>query len=150
MKQLLIIFCAIVFPLGAQAEWGHPRYNREYSQQHFWNKVDRRMHRQENRIEKGLYEGSLTHKEYRRLQKKRCKLSDRINDARYKRHLSDYDKRRIMSGLDKSSDKIYRLKHNRRHVKHRYNDYDNRDRRYRNDRKVIWTDYGSGGFYFRF
>ncbi len=149
MKRILLLM-TVLMPFAAQAEWSHPRYGQRYAHQPFWNKIERRLHRQDNRIENGFHDGRLTRKEYRKLQRKHCRLSDRINDLRHQRYLSDHEKRNILSRLDKNSNKIYRLKHNRRYSNIRKNNYYNEHHYDRNDRKVIWTDYGSGGFYFRF
>ena len=138
MKKLSIAIAVIAAlmlgPLGAaqaqskgRRDDGHKQ--RQTSAQHraspreFQRAVNRQQDRQHARIRQGRKNGSLNRKELSRLhrnQKVIGKMKRRFGaDGRYTRH-----ERRIMQGeLERSSKRIWRMKHNRHTRKPRYRHY---------------------------
>ena len=99
MKKLIsaILLAAVVFmPLAAQA-----------------GQLNNRIERQERRIQNGVNNGSLTHKEYNRLHRR----EENLEAARYRAirsggKLTSAEKYRLNRRLDRTSNAIYRAKHN--------------------------------------
>ncbi|WP_305909831.1 hypothetical protein Q9L42_003385 [Methylomarinum sp. Ch1-1] len=149
MKKFLIIISLIAFPLAGYGDWGEFHPSRGYHSHHYWKKVDRRLNRQYHRIDSGIINGDLTHREAKKLQREQRKMAKRIARMRDKRWLTKFEKRRIMSYLDKASDNIYRSRNNDRYVHHHKRD--RRDAGHRNWKRMsgISRD-DSWKFYLRF
>lgn len=152
MKNLHIAVAVIaVLTLGALATaeaQGKGRRDGVHKQRHtllqhrarsrkFQHAIDRRQGRQHARIRQGWQSGSLNGKELSRLhrnQKRIGRMERRFGaDGRYTRH-----ERRLIEGqLDRSSKRIWRMKHNRHAWKPRYRThrhfrrYDHRPRYHR-------------------
>lgn len=76
------------------------------------NRVNHRQYRQENRLYNGVQSGSLTGREYRRLQKKQTALA--IQEQKFRRSgngLSKNEAARLEVEQDRLSKKIYGQKH---------------------------------------
>lgn len=152
MKKAILIMSFIVFPLTGFAEHRWHDYDNCDRQDHFWDKVERRLHRQHHRIENGIYNGELTRLEARKLQRKHERLAERIDRARHHPGLSQFEKRRIIAKLNKNSRRIGHFKHNLNSYRL---DWPNKNRQFieRFDRheRYNWNDgRGTAGFYFRY
>ena len=79
--------------------------------------VDRREHRQTERIREGVRSGALTHREARRLHRRERRL-DRVESRMRERnggHLTWHQRHRLQRMENRDSRAIHRLKHNHRH-----------------------------------
>lgn len=99
MKKLIsaILCTAVVFlPLAAQA-----------------GQLNNRLERQERRIYNGVKNGSITPKEYKRLEKREDKLeAARLRAIHSGGKLTPAEKHRLNHRLNNTSQAIYRAKHN--------------------------------------
>jgi Ni/Co efflux regulator RcnB len=99
VKKLISVMLAsalVLLPLAAQA-----------------GQLNNRINNQERRIYNGVKNGSLTHKEYNRLDRR----VDNIEAARYRAirsggKLTNAEKYQLNRRLDRTSKAIYRAKHN--------------------------------------
>lgn len=116
MKKYILIITLLVFPLISHADRDWRQHANKRIDHHFWRTVDQRLDRQYRRIENGIHNGDLTRREASKLHRQHHKLDKRIERIQRKQPLVDRDKRKIMSHLDRASDNIYRLKHNKQIV----------------------------------
>ncbi len=91
-------------------------------------RIDQRQERQARRIEHGIDNGSLTHREAKKLRKQQRRIRKLERKMRADGHLEKRERRTLQSRLDQASDRIYRLKHN----DHR--DHSHRERYWDDDR----------------
>ena len=79
--------------------------------------VDRREHRQAERIHEGVRSGALTHREARRLHHREMRLhrTEARMRARNGGHLNWHQRHRLQRMENRDSRAIHRLKHNHRH-----------------------------------
>jgi hypothetical protein len=93
----IIVATAVIFaPLAAQA-----------------GPILNRIDRQERRIEQGVRNGSISHKEYRRLDRRVDNIeAARLRDIRSGGKLTKYEQRRLNHRLNNTSRSIYRARHN--------------------------------------
>ena len=121
-------------------------HNNSYSQ------IERRMVRQQARIEQGIHSGELTRKEARRLHNQQTYIAKLGHKFQYDNCLDLYEQRTLERKLDRASNRIYRLKHNhanRNHFGRGYNDYADRgdydghhhNNNPRNDRRRRYVNY---------
>ncbi len=77
--------------------------------------IDRREARQQGRINQGIRSGALTPRETYRLQRQQANI--RAKEARFKSdgNFSQRERHAVKNHLNRSSQSIYRLKHNGRH-----------------------------------
>ncbi len=163
MKMLALAIILMSFPWASHAEeWEHSEHrDRGYNNSYFWQDVQRRQHRQDSRIERGVHKGQLTHREVKKLRREQRRVAKQIRHISRRHYLSHADKRCVMEYLDYVSEKIRILKHNDRYAhrgryddreyKHNYQSYTDNQSYYTNDNMLTRanTDY-SAGFYFRF
>ena len=112
----------MITPLVSYAQRGEHyendhHYNRGHNDSSFWNKVDRRQHRQESRIERGADKGQLTRREVRKLHKEQRHVAKQIRRYKHRHYLTRADKRNVMQHLNYMSDKIRNFKHNDRYAR---------------------------------
>ena len=74
--------------------------------------LDRRQQRQEDRIQQGLASGQLTPREARRLQNEQARIRGAERRMRADGNLSPQERARLNAMQQKSSQDIYRLRHN--------------------------------------
>jgi hypothetical protein len=75
--------------------------------------LQNRIDRQEHRIEQGVRNGSISPKEYRRLDRRIDRIeSARVRDIRSGGKLNQAEKNRLNHRLNRTSRQIYRDKHN--------------------------------------
>jgi hypothetical protein len=93
----IIVATAVIFaPLAAQA-----------------GPILNRIDRQERRIEQGVRNGSISHQEYRRLDRRVDNIeAARLRDIRSGGKLTKYEQRRLNHRLNNTSRSIYRARHN--------------------------------------
>lgn len=75
--------------------------------------VDRREHREQQRIRQGMRSGELTRREARRLEGEQGRIRGYEWYAKSDGHVSRAERRRLDHMLDRSSHDIYRQKHDR-------------------------------------
>lgn len=75
--------------------------------------IDRREHRQQQRIRQGIRSDELTRREAARLEAEQARIRGYERYARSDGHLSLSERRRLDRQLDRSSRQIYRQKHDR-------------------------------------
>jgi hypothetical protein len=104
MKKLIfgmVFFAAgFIFTSSVNAQTSHPR------------SINKREHRQQERIVSGVKNGSLTRREAIRLEKEQAQI--RIKEARFRRSgdgLSPSERLRLQRELNQSSRHIYKQKH---------------------------------------
>jgi hypothetical protein len=91
----------------------HPRHaQRHHGDGYRVAEVRNRLGFQRTRIERGIDNGSLTHKEERKLRKQQHEIRHLARDFREDGYLSRKEHRILTGKLDKASDRIWRLKHN--------------------------------------
>jgi len=157
MKMLALAILLISFPwVGHAKGWGNSNHDSHRHQSYgFWQDVEKRRHKQQKRIDRGIEKGQLTRREIKALARELKHVSRQIKHYRRHRNMSYANKKSVMKHMDHYSGQIAHLKHNDRYVRrdrhnHQiYKHYNNND--YRNDRRLSWVsnDYSSG-FYFRF
>jgi hypothetical protein len=79
--------------------------------------IQQRMQNQERRIQQGVNSGALTPKEAGKLEAREAKIKQ--DEARMKSdgQLSAKERKKLNKELDNASDRIYKQKHDRQHVK---------------------------------
>ena len=79
--------------------------------------IQQRMQNQEQRIDQGVSSGALTPKEAGKLEAREAKIKQ--DEARMKSdgQLSAKERKKLNKELDHASDRIYKQKHDRQHVK---------------------------------
>jgi len=124
------LVCLLAMPVYAHhPDEGYARY-------------DKRVERQQSRIRHGIKSGELTRKEatqLRQQQKKIAKLARKFNRDGY---LSRHEKKKLEKKQDKASNRIYKLKHNDQHKRHRVKykpRYVYRDHTYRDSNADGWS-----------
>ncbi|MEM7253082.1 MAG: hypothetical protein AAF493_16830 [Pseudomonadota bacterium] len=85
-----------------------------WKQREFADKIDRRLHRQWRRINKGVDSGQLTRKETKRLRKQNRRISNLDHQFGYDGWYSKWERHELVHALDRASSRIHRLKHNER------------------------------------
>ena len=85
--------------------------------------VRERMQRQHSRIDHGMETGKLTRKEAKELKQDQYRTRHLFRDFREDGYLSKKERRRLERRLDRVSERIWELKHNKRS---RYNGPDHR------------------------
>jgi hypothetical protein len=75
------------------------------------NGIDRRQWRQEQRIEQGLRDGSLTRREYWRLKQEQQRIRGLENWARRDGYLTPYERYQLRRSQREASRHIYRDRH---------------------------------------
>ena len=146
MKKLVIM----IFGFGmlsvstVQAE-----YRRDYDDYSFDDRFHHRQERQNRRIEQGIRNGALNHRE---IEKLRCEQEEIAKlERRYLRDgwFSNREQRKLQKRLDKASNRINKYKQNRR-VNHRQyrNDYDQYERHRYGGSSGIRIGGANSGFYF--
>ncbi|MGA9771782.1 MAG: hypothetical protein WBV94_22315 [Blastocatellia bacterium] len=102
MKRLVSISLSAVFVLGlsivAMAQTPY---------------IDRREHREQQRIRQGIRSGELTRREAMRLQAEQARIRVAERYAKSDGHVSWRERRRLDNMLDHSSRDIHRQKHDR-------------------------------------
>lgn len=125
------------------------------NQDDFWQFVDNRQFRQQERINHGVDTGQLTRRETRVLRRENKKLNRLIRRYQRKPFLRGHQKRDIILCLNEISDRIRELKHNDRFVGGRYRPHwpgVGADINF-NGRVIDlnrWSRESTAGFYFRF
>lgn len=100
MKKLFSLTLSVVFVLGlGVAAFAHTPY------------IDRREHREQQRIRQGVRSGELTRGETRRLEMEQARIRGYEWYAKSDGHVSRTERRRLDHMLDRSSRDIYRQKH---------------------------------------
>jgi septal ring factor EnvC (AmiA/AmiB activator) len=80
---------------------------------HDWeDRIERRLDRQYQRIQHGIDQHSLTHKESKHLKKKHRKIRRLSREYREDGYLSRKEFKRLTRKLDRLSDRIWEYKHN--------------------------------------
>jgi chromosome segregation ATPase len=80
---------------------------------HEWEeRIDHRLDRQYQRIQRGIDQQSLTHKESKQLKRKHRKIRRLARDYREDGYLSRKEFKRLTRKLDRLSDRIWEYKHN--------------------------------------
>jgi hypothetical protein len=79
--------------------------------------IQQRIQNQEQRIDQGVASGQLTPKEAGRLEAREAKIKQ--DEARMKSDgkLTPQERKKLNKELDKESERIYKQKHDRQHVK---------------------------------
>ncbi|MCK4841763.1 MAG: hypothetical protein KAT04_07745 [Methylococcales bacterium] len=163
MKKLTLVLVLMFIPLVSYAQRGehydqHNYYQRGHNNSSFWHKVDRRQHKQESRIERGIDKGQLTRREVRKLHREQKHVAKQLRRYRHSHYLSRRDKRSVMEHLDYVSEKITDFKHNDRYARnYRHHDHQRDVHAQRvpvyqaNESHVSWAGNGySAGIHFRF
>ena len=113
---LLSIASLGILALPVQAKHNTPELSR-------YDRIEQRLQNQRYRIRDGIDRGELTRKEARYLRKQRRDIAQLKHRFMYDGYLDRYEYRRLNSKLNRVSERIYRLKHNdrnhhsRRHYK---------------------------------
>lgn len=114
-KQIIVVV-SLLFMSHAHAhrvDYSGAGYdNRHYA---YDNSIDLRFDRQQYRIDAGIREGSLTAREVRKLRQAHRRFARLERRLGYDDYLCERDVKRLHRRLDRISEKIYRLKHNRRY-----------------------------------
>ena len=100
MKQIFSLTLSAVFILGlGVAAFANTPY------------IDRREHREQQRIRQGIRSGELTRRETRRLEAEQGRIRGYEWYAKSDGHVSRAERRHLDRMLDRSSRDIYRQKH---------------------------------------
>lgn len=94
-------------PVYAEPVYAEPVYEKTYKT-NIWD----RQKNQQRRINSGLKNGQLTQREARLSRLELHKIRDRIAHFKADGHFSHYERKQIQRMLDRSSDFIYKRKHN--------------------------------------
>ncbi len=122
LNQIIVVITTLLFmPLAHAHRVEYVDTVADYDTRYpvYDDSIERRLDRQQHRIDTGIRQGSLTAAEVRKLrhaQKRIARLERRLG---YDGNLCERDLKRLHRRLDRISEKIYRLKHNR-HVSRRY------------------------------
>ena len=118
MKKAITLLSIVTLSILAMPVYAHQNLNNFNS----YDRIDRRLDNQHNRIRNGINSGELTRKEARRLRKQQrfiTRLSYKFMSNGY---LSRHEVRKLTHVLELASMRIYRLKHNDRNHYTKYND----------------------------
>ena len=121
-KQIVIVFMALLFvPLAHAHNVEYIDTAAYYDSRYpvYDDSIESRLDRQQQRIDAGIRRGSLTAAEVRKLRHAQRGVFRLERRLEYNGNLCDRDLSRLHHRLDRISEKIYRLKHNR-HVSRRY------------------------------
>jgi hypothetical protein len=100
MRKLFSLTLSAVFILGlGVAAFAHTPY------------IDRREHREQQRIRQGVRSGELTRREARGLEREQARIRGYEWYAKSDGHVSRGERRRLDHMLDRASHDIYRQKH---------------------------------------
>jgi len=143
MKKLVIMVIGVSFLLVSNAYAEYQDHYNDYD-----DNFHQRQQRQHRRIEHGIRNGALNHRE---IEKLRCE-QDKI--ARLERRFlrdgwfSNREQRKLQRKLNKADKRIYKYKHNRR-VNRRYyrDDYDHYGHNRYGGTSGVRINGGNGGFY---
>ncbi|WP_419635903.1 hypothetical protein [Thiolapillus sp.] len=118
-KQIIVVLMALLFMSHAHAHKGG-YIGAGYDNRHYGydNSIERRMNRQQYRIDAGIREGSLTAREVRKLHRAHRRFARLERRLGYDGYWCERDVKRLHRRLDRISRKIYRFKHNRRYNRH--------------------------------
>ncbi len=94
------------------------------------DRIERRLDRQQMRIQEGVRSGELTRHEAQRLRQQHRRIVHLKRDFMSDGRLSHKERHALMERLDKASSHIYSLKHNRRDRGHRHGWYSDRHHRH--------------------
>jgi hypothetical protein len=84
-------------------------------------RVDKRQFRQHKRIRDGWVNGDLTRHEHKKLKKQQFRIERMERRFGADGKFTQAERKRLVRALDRSSDRVYRLKHNDRYQRsHRY------------------------------
>ncbi len=151
MKKLLLLLAgtSLLFATNLYARDRYYYDDDNYNRHDYDERFHHRQHRQQRRIEDGVYNGVLTPREIEKLRCEQEEIADL--ERRFLRDgwFSDRERRILQRKQNKASKRIYKYKHNRRvaHNTHRDN-YDRYDRRgYGYSRSGIRIGDANGGFY---
>lgn len=118
--------------------------------------INNRLAKQHRRIHNGIHDGSLTRSEAKSLKREHRKIRDLRERFLRNGHLSRNERQSLNRKLDRASDHIYRLKHNKR-FRHKHRHYRDCDRYHwgrgyqrHDDDDHAWYPFGSsrtGSFY---
>ncbi len=109
MKKHLGIFIASVCLLFGLSVVTSAQTNKGY--------VAKRFKIQQKRIFKGVQNGSVTGKEYKKLQKQQIKTKKVVKKVRSDGEVTNKEKARVHHRFNKNSRSIFRAKHNKRSPK---------------------------------
>lgn len=101
-----------VAPFYATPSYNAPVYTRPGYKKTYKTNIWDRQKNQQRRINRGMRSGQLTHHEARFLRRELQKIRDRIAYYKSDGHFSHYERKEIQRMLDRSSDYIYKRKHN--------------------------------------
>jgi hypothetical protein len=79
----------------------------------YYDPIDRREHNQERRIERGVHDGSLTRREYYRLEAEQSRIRAMEARARRDGYVSPYERYQLRRAQDEASRHIYEERHDR-------------------------------------
>lgn len=107
--------------------------------------INKRLAKQHRRIHNGIHDGSLTRSETKALKREQRRIHDLKERFLRNGHLSRNERQNLNRKLDRASDHIYRLKHNKRnrYTYDRHRRYD----RHHGKRKYHDHNYGYQGWY---
>lgn len=146
MKKLVIMVIGVGFLLVSNV---HAEYRNGYDQGSYDDRFHQRQKRQHRRIEQGIRNGDLTHRE---IEKLRCEQDEIASlEHRFLRDgwFSDWERRKLQRRLKKASNRIYRYKHNHRVNRRYYRDDYGHNERHGYDRTSGMLASGeNSGFYF--
>ena len=150
IKTLLIASLALTAAAPAFADRGYDRdHDRGYGKRaHYVDRdhrpfrerhIKKRLYRQQARIDNGLENGRLTHKEKRKLLKQQRRIKRLARDFREDGYMSRKEKRILTAKLDRASDRIWRFKHNDANRHYRYDSHGRYGRHSRYERNHHWA-----------
>ncbi|MEW8508710.1 MAG: hypothetical protein AB2598_18615 [Candidatus Thiodiazotropha sp.] len=104
MKSVSTVLVAVSLGLAmATPAFADHRHKGDYCYEKKIDKIERRLHRQYHRIERGIENDRLTHKEARKLNKRYRKISRLSREYREDGYLSKSEYRHLTRKLDKNS-----------------------------------------------
>ena len=77
----------------------------------FQNRIDQREARQEQRIQRGVQSGQITHREYRQLESAQGRIRSLERQARRDGHIDRYEAAQINRAQNAADRRIWREKH---------------------------------------
>jgi len=80
-----------------------------------YDRFEQRLDKQHRRIKQGIRSGELTKRETQRLRKQQRHIARLMYQFKHDGYLDRYEQRKLHRKLNKASDRIYLLKHNRSH-----------------------------------
>ncbi len=112
-KTLMIAAFALFATAPVFAGQGHYQgHSHQHDDGYRVEKLHNRLQRQRQRIEHGIDNGSLTHKEEHKLFKQQHRIRRLAREFRDDGYLTRKEHRILQSKLDKASERIRRFKHN--------------------------------------